>query len=275
MALTIRSTVKLNNGVEMPLFGLGVWQIPSGPAAHRAVTTALQTGYRLIDTAKFYGNEADVGVAVRESGLPRDEVFITTKLWNDDHGFDPALKAFEASRKRLGLATVDLYLIHWPVPRERRETWRALERILKEGSVRAIGVSNYTIPHLEELLASSGVVPAVNQVELSPFLAQKPLIEFCRKHGIAVEAYSPLTKGHRLGDRRLKAVATKYGKSVPQILIRWGLQQEIIEIPKSAKPDHIKENAAVFDFEIRPDDMRAIDSLTEDLHVAWDPTGEP
>jgi diketogulonate reductase-like aldo/keto reductase len=275
MVLTIRSTVKLNNGVEMPLFGLGVWQIPAGPAAHRAVTAALQTGYRLIDTAKFYGNEADVGIAVRESGLPRDEVFVTTKLWNDDHGFDAALKAFEASRKRLGLAAVDLYLIHWPVPRERRETWRALEQILKDGSARAIGVSNYMIPHLEELLSSSGVVPAVNQVELSPFLAQKPLIEFCRKHGIAVEAYSPLTKGHRLGDRRLKAVATTYGKSVPQVLIRWGLQHGIIEIPKSAKPDHIKENAAVFDFDIRPEDMRALDSLSEDLHVAWDPTDEP
>ena len=275
MALSIRSIVKLNNGVEMPLFGLGVWQIPMGPATHRAVTTALQTGYRLIDTAKFYGNEADVGVAVRESGVPRDEVFLTTKLWNNDHGFDAALKAFEASRKRLGFPTVDLYLIHWPVPEERKETWRAMERILKEGSVRAIGVSNYTIPHLEELLASSGVVPAVNQVELSPFLAQKPLIEFCRRHGIAVEAYSPLTKGHRLGDKRLKAVAQKYGKSVPQVLIRWGLQQGIVEIPKSAKPDHIRENAAVFDFEIRPEDMRALDSLSEDLHVAWDPTGEP
>jgi len=275
MALSIRSIVKLNNGVEMPLFGLGVWQSPAGPATHRAVTTALQTGYRLIDTAKFYGNEADVGVAVRESGVPRDEVFLTTKLWNNDHGFDAALKAFEASRKRLGFPTVDLYLIHWPVPEERKETWRAMERILKEGSVRAIGVSNYTIPHLEELLASSGVVPAVNQVELSPFLAQKPLIEFCRRHGIAVEAYSPLTKGHRLGDKRLKAVAQKYGKSVPQVLIRWGLQQGIVEIPKSAKPDHIRENAAVFDFEIRPEDMRALDSLSEDLHVAWDPTGEP
>jgi len=275
MALSIRSIVKLNNGVEMPLYGLGVWQIPMGPATHRAVTTALQTGYRLIDTAKFYGNEADVGVAVRESGVPRDEVFLTTKLWNNDHGFDAALKAFEASRKRLGFPTVDLYLIHWPVPEERKETWRAMERILKEGSVRAIGVSNYTIPHLEELLASSGVVPAVNQVELSPFLAQKPLIEFCRRHGIAVEAYSPLTKGHRLGDKRLKAVAQKYGKSVPQVLIRWGLQHGIIEIPKSAKPDHIRENAAVFDFEIRPEEMLGLDSLSEDLHVAWDPTGEP
>jgi len=275
MVLTSRATGKLNNGVEMPLLGLGVWQISTGPATQRAVTTALQTGYRLIDTAKFYGNEADVGVAVRESGIPRDEVFITTKLWNNDHGFDAALKAFEASRKRLGFPAVDLYLIHWPVPGERKETWRALERILKDGTARAIGVSNYTIPHLEELLASSSVVPAVNQVELSPFLAQKPLIEFCRKHGIAVEAYSPLTKGHRLGDKRLKAVAQRYGKSVPQILIRWGLQQGIIEIPKSAKPDHIKENAAVFDFEIRPEDMRALDSLSEDLHVAWDPTDEP
>ena len=275
MGLSIESRITLNNGVEMPILGLGVWQIPAGAPTQRAVTFALETGYRLVDTARFYGNEADVGTAVRGSGIPREEVFITTKVWNTDHGYDAALKAFEASRKRLGFPSVDLYLIHWPVPGGRKETWRALETILKEGSARAIGVSNYTIPHLEELLASSDVVPAVNQVELSPFLAQKPLIEFCRKHGIALEAYSPLTKGHRLGDKRLVAVAKKYGRSVPQVLIRCGLQQGIIEIPKSARPDHIRENAQVFDFEIRAEDARALDSLSEDLHVAWDPTGEP
>src|SRR6266540_2450750 len=206
MDLTIHSTVKLNTGVEMPRFGLGVWQTPVGPTTKKAAA-ALESGYRLVDTAKFYGNEADVGEAVRASGLPRDQVFITTKLWNTDHGYDAALRAFEASRKRLGFPAVDLYLIHWPVTGERRETWRALERVLKEGKARAIGVSNYMIPHLEELLASSDVVPAAEQVELSPFLAQKDLIAFCRMHGIAVEAYSPLTKGHRLGDPRLKAVA--------------------------------------------------------------------
>jgi diketogulonate reductase-like aldo/keto reductase len=275
MGLTIDSTVKLNNGVEMPLFGLGVWQIPSGAPTQRAVTHALQAGYRLIDTAKFYGNEADVGLAVRASGLPRDEVFITTKVWNTDHGYEASLKACQASLKRLGFPSMDLYLIHWPVPGGRKDTWRAMEHILKEGKARAVGVSNYTIPHLEELLTSSSVVPAVNQVELSPFLYQRELLEYCTRHGIAVEAYSPLTKGHRLGDERLAAVARKYGKSVPQVLIRWGLQHGIIEIPKSARAEHIRENAQVFDFEIRPEDMRALDSLGEDLHTAWDPADEP
>ena len=275
MALTIDSRVKLNNGVEMPLFGLGVWQTPAGATTQRAVKAALEAGYRSIDTAKMYGNEADVGIAVRESGLPRDEVFVTTKLWNSDHGYDSALKAFEGSLKRLGLPTMDLYLIHWPVTGARKDTWRAMERILKEGKARAIGVSNYMVPHLEELLANSKVVPGVNQIELSPFLYPKDVIDFCRKNGIAVEAYSPLTKGHRLGDKRLAAVAQKYRRSVPQILIRWGLQHEIIEIPKSAKEEHIQENARVFDFEIRPEDMRSMDALSEGLHVAWDPTDEP
>ena len=275
MGLTIQSKVKLNNGVEMPQFGLGVWQIPAGAPTRRAVKAALEAGYRLIDTAKFYGNEADVGIAVRGSGLPRDEVFITTKVWNDDHGYETALKAFEASRKRLGFSTVDLYLIHWPVPGLRRETWRALERILREGKARAIGVSNYMVPHLEELLASAEVVPAVNQIELSPFLYPRDVVEFCERHKVAVEAYSPLTKGHRLPDPRLVGIAQKYRKSVPQVLIRWGLQHGFVEIPKSAKPEHIRENADVFDFEIRAEDMRVLDSLAEGLHMAWDPTDEP
>src|SRR3989442_16007790 len=167
MGLSINSRIKLNNGVEMPIFGLGVWQIPAGATAQRAVKTALEAGYRLIDTAKFYGNEADVGIAVRGSGLPRDEVFITTKIWNTDHGYETALKAFEASRKRLGFPTVDLYLIHWPVPGLRKETWKALERILKEGKVRAIGGSNYIVPHLQALLPSAEVRPALNQIGVS------------------------------------------------------------------------------------------------------------
>ena len=275
MGLTIQSKVKLNNGVEMPQFGLGVWQIPAGAPTRRAVKAALEAGYRLIDTAKFYGNEADVGAAVRESGVPKDEVFITTKLWNTDHGYEAALEAYEASRKRLGFPTVDLYLIHWPVPGLRRETWRALERILREGKARAIGVSNYMVPHLEELLASAEVVPAVNQIELSPFLYPRDVVEFCERHKVAVEAYSPLTKGHRLRDPRLVGIAQKYRKSVPQVLIRWGLQHGFVEIPKSAKPEHIRENADVFDFEIRAEDMRVLDSLAEGLHMAWDPTDEP
>ena len=275
MGLTIQSKVKLNNGVEMPQFGLGVWQIPAGAPTRRAVKAALEAGYRLIDTAKFYGNEADVGVAVRESGIPKDEVFITTKLWNTDHGYEAALEAYEASRKRLGFPTVDLYLIHWPVPGLRRETWRALERNLRERKARAIGVSNYMVPHLEELLASAEVVPAVNQIELSPFLYPRDVVEFCERHRIAVEAYSPLTKGHRLRDPRLVGIAQKYRKSVPQVLIRWGLQHGFVEIPKSAKPEHIRENADVFDFEIRAEDMRVLDSLAEGLHMAWDPTDEP
>ncbi len=275
MGLTIESRVRLNNGVEMPLLGLGVWNIPTGGPARRAVETALQAGYRLIDTAKMYGNEDDVGVAVRGSGLRRDDVFVTTKVWNSDHGYDSTLRACDASLKRMGLPSVDLYLIHWPVPRERGETWRAMERILTEGKARAVGVSNYMVPHLEELLASSELVPAVNQIELSPFLYPKDVIDFCAKHGIAVEAYSPLTRGRRLDDRRLKPLAAKYKRSPAQVLIRWGLQHGIIEIPKSARPEHIRENAAVFDFEISPEDMRTLDSLNEGLHTSWDPTGRP
>jgi len=275
VALSIDSRVKLNNGIEMPVLGLGVWQIPSGGPTTRAVTQALTSGYRLIDTARIYGNEEGVGRAVRESGLPRDDIFVTTKLWNSDHGYDAALKACDASLKRLGLASTDLYLIHWPVSRARKETWQAMERILKEGKARSIGVSNYTIQHLEELTSSSSVVPAVNQIELSPFLYQRDLIEYCQTRGIAVEAYSPLTQGQRLGDKRLVAIARKYSKTVPQILIRWGFEHGLIEIPKSARQDHIRENAAVFDFEIRSEDVRLLDGMSEDLRMAWDPTGVP
>ncbi len=275
MGLTIESRVTLNNGVPMPCLGLGVWNIPSGGPTRRAVETAFGEGYRLVDTAKLYGNEDDVGAAVRGCGLPRDDVFVTTKVWNSDHGYDSTLKACDASLKRMGLPFVDLYLVHWPVPGARLETWRAMERILKEGKARAVGVSNYMVPHLQEVLDASGVVPAVNQIELSPFLYPEDLIEFCKKNGIAVEAYSPLTRGRRLDDRRLKPLVAKYRRSPAQILIRWGLQHGIVEIPKSARAEHIKENAAVFDFEISPEDMRALNSLNEGLHTSWDPNGKP
>ncbi len=275
MGLTITSRLKLNTGAEMPILGLGVWNIASGGPTRKAVKAAFEAGYRLVDTAKMYGNEDDVGAAVRESGLPRDDVFITTKLWNSDHGYEPTLRAYDASVKRMGLPFVDLYLVHWPVPRLRQETWRAMERLLREGKVGSVGVSNYMVPHLEELLASSDVVPAVNQIELSPFLHPRDVIDFCAKHGIVVEAYSPLTRGRRLSDPRLASLSEEYDRSPAQVLIRWGLQHGFIEIPKSSRPERICENAAVFDFEISPEDMRALGSLSEGVHFAWDPTDEP
>src|SRR5437879_7995035 len=197
MALSIDSRITLNDGRKIPVLGLGVWQAGAGKETRKAVASALECGYRLIDTAKMYGNERDVGAAVRESGIPRDEVFITTKLWNSDHGFDAALRAFEGSRRELGLEYVDLYLIHWPVPQIRSESWKALLKIREQGLARSIGVSNYTIPHLEELLPATPVPPSVNQVEFHPFLFQRELLGYCEKHRIQLEAYSQLTRARR------------------------------------------------------------------------------
>lgn len=273
MKLTIASTVALTGGVAIPRFGLGVYQTRAGTEAREAVRRALECGYRHIDTAALYGNEADVGAAIRESGVPRDEVFVTTKLWNDDHGYESALTAFEESRRRLGLEVVDLYLIHWPVTGRRGESWRALERLLGDGRCRAVGVSNYTIAHIDQVLDEGNVVPSVNQVEFSPFLYQRELLEHCHARGIRIEAYSPLTKARRLDDERLAAVATRHAKSPAQVLIRWALQREVIVIPKSADPGRIAENAAVFDFELTGEDMAALDALDEGYRTSWDPTG--
>ncbi len=275
MGLTIASCATLNDGVEMPWLGLGVWKTPPGGTTRESVRHALECGYRLIDTAKMYGNEADVGAAVRESGIPREEVFVTTKLWNSDHGYDRALRAFEDSRERLGLGAVDLYLIHWPVAKLRAESWEALVKIKETGRARSIGVSNYTVAHLEELLAASSVPPSVNQVEFHPFLYQRELLEFCNRHGIRLEAYSPLTRGHRLRDPQVLDIAAKNGKTPAQVLIRWGLQHGVVEIPKSQRPERIRENAEVFDLSLSPRDMAALDGLTRGLHTAWDPTHEP
>ena len=275
MDWTLASKVTLNDGHGMPVLGLGVYRAAAGGEALAAVRHALAVGYRHIDTASLYGNEQDVGQAVRESGLPRGEVFVTTKVWNDDHGYENALQACKRSLAALGLDYIDLYLIHWPVEGLRGETWRALVKLRQEGLCRSIGVSNYTIRHLQELLASSDVVPAVNQVEFSPFRFDQPLLEFGRAKGIQLEAYSPLTKGRRLHDVRLAAVAAKYKKSVAQLLIRWCLEHAAVVIPKSTHPGRIAENAAVFDFAIDPADMRVLDALDEHLATGWDPSMAP
>ncbi len=274
MEFTLASRVRLNNGVEMPVLGLGVWNIPAGRATQEAVRYALEFGYRLIDTAKLYGNEADVAIAARESGIPREEIFVTTKLWNTDHGYKRALRAFEESLSRMRMDYVDLYLIHWPERSGRIESWDALIDLYKAGKCRAIGVSNYMINHLEEIRGSV-VVPAVNQIEFSPFLHQRGVLEYCRQRGIVVEAYSPLTRGRRLKDRRLRTIAATYGRSTAQILLRWALQHGLVVIPKSVRPDHIRENANVFDFEIGSEDMRTLDALDERHHTSWDPTDVP
>ena len=218
--LNIQSTVKLNNDVRMPILGLGVYQSPPGRVTRNAVNFALRVGYRHVDTARIYGNEADVGEAVRESGVPRGDLFVTTKLWNSDQGYDSTLRACEASLKRLGLDYLDLYLVHFPVPDVRKESWRAMETLLKKGRCRAIGVSNFTIRHLEELIEESHVIPSVNQVELHPFLYQEELLKYCQDRGIQVEAYSPLARGERLQDPRIASLATKYSKSPAQLMVR-------------------------------------------------------
>ena len=275
MALTLGSRVTLNNGNTMPVLGLGMWQAGSGKQTRKAVATALEIGYRLFDTAKLYGNESDLGTAIRESGIPREEIFVTTKLWNNDQGYESALRAFEKSRRELGLDYVDLYLIHWPVPGLRQESWNALLKIRDEGLARSIGVSNYTIRHLEELLRSTPDPPAVNQVEFHPFLYQKELLEFCIGKKIQLEAYSPLTRGHRLDHPVISQIAARHGRTPAQVLIRWSLQHGLVVIPKSIRPERIRENAAVFDFQLSPDDMKRLDSLDESSHVAWDPEDLP
>ncbi len=274
-ALTASSTVTLRGGVEMPVLGLGVWQAAPGEETRGAVAEALRAGYRLVDTARAYRNEADVGQAVRESGVPRDEVFVTTKLWNADHGYDRALRAIDDSLDRLGFEQVDLYLVHWPFEGLRHETWRAMERILADGKARAVGVSNYTVRHLDELLARSKVPPAVNQVELSPFLHQRDLLAHCARLGIQVEAYGPLVRGQRMDHPVLARISGKHGRTPAQVLLRWGLQHGLVVIPKSVHPGRIRENADVFGFALDAADMGALDALDEGYRTSWDPTAAP
>lgn len=293
MELTINRKVLLNDGSAIPQLGLGVWQTRSGKKCEAAVIAALQAGYRHIDTASMYGNEESVGAAIRSSGIGREEIFVTTKLWNTEHRKPE--RALESSLRKLQMDYVDLYLIHFPVP-ERRQSWRILEMLRAQGKTRSIGVSNFTIKHLSDLLRDTETVPAVNQVEFHPYLYQRELLDFCRGRGIVLEAYSPLTHGERLNDGKLIALGKKYSsgaqppershdglrqrsasrtKSPAQILIRWALQHDVVVIPKSSNRERIFENADVFDFELLPEDMRLLDSFNENLRTCWDPTHAP
>ena len=265
------STMKLNNGLFIPSLGFGTYKI-SPAQAFASVQHALRAGYRHIDTAMIYQNESEVGRAIRESGIPREELFVTTKLWNADHG--NVRSAFDTSLKKLGLDYVDLYLIHWPVP-ERIASWKVMESIADEGLSRSIGVSNFTIRHLEEFLPRASITPAVNQFEFSPFLYQKELLDYCKQKNIIVEAYSPLTRGARLQDERITAIAIKHKKSNSQILLRWCLQHGTLPLPRSVTPAHIDENLDVFGFSLSGEEMAALDSLNENFRVAPDPTHMP
>lgn len=270
----IADTVVLNNGVAMPRLGLGTYEA-AGARVYDAVMAALEAGYRHIDTAAFYANERVIGDAVRNSGVPRDEIFVVTKLWNSDQGTVAARRGFEASFDKLDLGAIDQYLLHWPVPELRDDSWAVCAQLLADGRARSIGVSNFTIRHLEEMLDRGGVVPAVNQVELHPFLHQRDLLEYCRQHGIRVVAYSPLVKAQRLHHPELAEIAARHGKSSAQVLIRWSLQHDLVVIPKSATPERIRENAEVYDFALDAAELAALDALDEGYRTSWDPTDEP
>lgn len=267
------TTFTMRTNRVIPSIGLGVFQSAPGVTSRQAVLDALETGYRHIDTAAIYGNEADVGDAITQSRLNRSEIFVTTKLWNDDHGYDDAMRAFDRSLESLGLDYVDLYLIHWPVPVLRLDTWRALERLTLDGRVRDIGVSNYMARHIDEILNYAPVVPAVNQIELSPYNYGTRLdtVNKCRENGILLEAYSPLTKGRKLDDPILIEIGTGYAKSPAQVLIRWGLEHGFVVLPKSVNTQRIAENFDVLDFSLSEAEMERLNALDEGLVTGWDP----
>lgn len=258
--LNIESKITLNNGTQMPLLGLGTWQSKSGDIAYNAVKYALKVGYRHIDTARFYNNEESVGKAIRDSGIPREEIWLTTKLfpidaWN-------AQKAFDTSFNKLDIGYIDLYLIHWPMPGMTKKNWLKMEEIFKGGKVKAIGVSNYSIDQLKTTMSVATIKPSVNQIKQSPYNYNQKMDKFCKDNGIVLEAYSPLTRGKNLNEDRLKKLADKYQKSTAQILIRWCLQKDIVVIPKSVHENRIKENTELYDFEIDAKDMSLLDSFT-------------
>lgn len=264
--------VKLNDGSKIPQLGLGVWQVPNDQAA-ASVKEALAAGYRSVDTAAIYGNEAGVGAGLRAAGVARKDLFITTKLWNDRHGYDEAHKAMDESLEKLGLAYVDLYLIHWPVAGSTKfvDAWKAMIEMKEDGRARSIGVSNFTQANLERLIDASGVTPSVNQVELHPGFTQRALRAFHARHGIATESWSPLAQGGVAKDKVILELAKKYGKSAAQVTLRWHLQSDLIVIPKSVTPARIRENIDVFDFELSAADMAAIDGIKEGARLGPDP----
>lgn len=260
----------LNNGSKMPLLGLGVYNMHSAEA-EAAIQTALETGYRLIDTATSYGNETEVGNAILSSSIPRNEIFVTTKVANTDQGYDNTLCAFDASMKKLNIDYIDLYLVHWPIKKTRKETWQALEKLYNEKRVKSIGVANYLIPFLEELKTYATVIPVVNQVEFTPYLFLNDLLQYCKQHAIQLQAYSPIVRGKKNNDPKLKAIAEKYNKTPVQIILRWAIQHGVSTIPKSSNPERIKQNFDIFDFNISDADMQLIDGFHENLRIVDDP----
>ena len=261
---------RLNNGQMMPLLGLGVYNM-YGKEAEQAVLDAFEIGYRLLDTAAMYNNEKEIGNAVKGSGLPRKDVFITTKVNNVDQGYDSTLRAFDESLKKLQTDYVDLYLIHWPIKGKRKQTWQAFEKIYASGKSKSIGVANYLIPFLDELNAYAQIVPAVNQVEFSPYLYPASLLEYCRARNILLQAYSPLVRGLRMNDPRLIKLAKKYGKTTAQIILRWDIELGLSTIPKSVKPERLRENFDIFDFHLDQEDIDYLKTFDEKLRVADDP----
>jgi 2,5-diketo-D-gluconate reductase A len=268
--------IRLNNGAargtEIPQFGFGVFQVPP-PQTAAVVREAFAAGYRHIDTAQMYGNEEGVGQAIAESGLSRDELFITTKLNNDRHGYDSAIAELDESLRKLGLEYVDLYLIHWPLPHQDRyvETWKGFEKLLADGKARAIGVSNFQPAHLDRLAEETDTVPAVNQIELHPRLTQVELRKYHAEHGIATEAWSPIAKGQVLGDSTLTGLADKYGKTPAQVVLRWQVQIGNIVFPKTVNPDRMRENLDIFDFELAEDDVASIEALDQGYRTGPNP----
>ncbi|NHC38995.1 aldo/keto reductase [Bacillus sp. MM2020_1] len=271
MPTNLKDTTTLSNGVKMPWMGLGVFKVTEGEEVIQSVKAAIKNGYISIDTAAIYGNEEGVGQAIKESGVPREELFITTKLWNSEQGYESTLAAFETSMNKLGLDYLDLYLIHWPGKDKYKETWKAFEKLYKDGRVRAIGVSNFLVHHLEDLLSSAEIKPMVNQVEFHPHLTQKELLDYCKNEGIQLEAWSPLKQGQLLSEPVLVDLAHKYNKSVAQVILRWDLQHGVVTIPKSIKEHRIIENANIFDFELSAEDMEKIDGLNQDSRAGSHP----
>ncbi|NSL87393.1 aldo/keto reductase [Chitinophaga sp. Mgbs1] len=267
----LSGTVQLSNGVQMPYFGLGVFKTNEGKEVTDAVTYALDAGYRHIDTAAIYKNEEGVGQAIAASKTDRKEIFLTSKVWNADQGYDQTLKAYDASLEKLKTDYLDLYLVHWPVKGKYKETWRALEQLYADGRVKAIGVSNFLQHHLEDLLQSAKVIPMVNQLEFHPRLVQQSLLDFCQQHHVQYEAWSPLMQGKIFDIPELKALAAKYGVSVAQLVLRWDLQKGVVTIPKSIRQDRIISNAEIFNFEISTGDVAAIDKLDKGERVGPDP----
>ena len=275
MITTIKDTTTLHNGVKMPWLGIGVFKVEDGQELVNSLKFAIKNGYRSIDTAAIYGNEESVGQAIRDSldetTITREDLFITSKVWNDDLGYHSTIAAYEASLKKLGLDYLDLYLIHWPVEGKYKDAWRALETLYKEGKIRAIGVSNFQIHHLENLMQAAEIKPMINQVEYHPRLAQMELNAYCKENGIQLEAWSPLMQGQLLDNPTLHDIATKYNKTIAQVILRWDLQNGVVTIPKSTKEHRIISNSNVFDFILSEEDRLKINELNQNYRVGPDP----